>query len=95
MGRVCIQAAQFGVRVQNDRQAGLEHFLYATFIATAGGGGPTLKIYNGEPSLARAFRLQVMLSVDEMKALDDFRFEHRMPSRAATVRELMRVNFRQ
>ena len=30
------------------------------------------------------------LPADEMKSLDDFRFEHRMPSRAATVRELMR-----
>jgi len=34
--------------------------------------------------------MQVPLSADEMRALDDFRFEHRMPSRAATVRELMR-----
>ena len=49
-----------------------------------------MKNYNGELSLARAVRLQVMLSADEMKMLDDFRFEHRMPSRAATVRELMR-----
>ncbi len=49
-----------------------------------------MKNYNGEPSIARAVRLQVMLSADEMKVLDDFRFEHRMPSRAATVRELIR-----
>jgi len=34
-----------------------------------------------------------MLPADEMKALDDFRFVHRMPSRAATVRELMRRGF--
>jgi hypothetical protein len=39
---------------------------------------------------ARAVRVPVPLSADEMRALDDFRFEHRMPSRAATVRELMR-----
>jgi len=31
-----------------------------------------------------------MLSPDELKALDNFRFEHRMPSRAAAVRELLR-----
>ncbi len=35
-------------------------------------------------------RLQVMLSPEELKALDNFRFEHRMPSRAAAVRELLR-----
>jgi hypothetical protein len=39
--------------------------------------------------------VQVMLSTDEMKMLDDFRFEHRMPSRAATVRELMRRGWQQ
>ena len=49
-----------------------------------------MKNDNGEASRPRAIRLQVMLSADEMRALDDFRFEHRMPSRAATVRELMR-----
>jgi hypothetical protein len=43
-----------------------------------------------QASLVRTVRLQIILSADEMKALDDFRFEHRMPSRAATVRELMR-----
>jgi hypothetical protein len=40
-----------------------------------------------QPIRARTVRLQVPLSSDEMKALDDFRFEQRMPSRAATVRE--------
>ena len=40
--------------------------------------------------LQRGERLQVMLEDDELKALDDFRFANRMPSRAAAVRELLR-----
>lgn len=32
-----------------------------------------------------------MLSPDELSALDDFRFRHRMPTRAAAVRELLRL----
>lgn len=39
----------------------------------------------------RAERLQVMLSPEELAALDDFRFEHRMPTRAAAVRELLKL----
>jgi hypothetical protein len=35
-------------------------------------------------------RLQIMLSEEELSALDDWRFTHRMPSRAAAVRELLR-----
>jgi hypothetical protein len=31
-----------------------------------------------------------MLSADEIAAIDDFRFQARMPSRAAAVRELLR-----
>ena len=38
----------------------------------------------------RLERLQVMVSDDELRALDDFRFEKRMPSRASAVRELLR-----
>jgi hypothetical protein len=38
----------------------------------------------------RAERLQIMLSPDEVVALDDFRFKKRMPSRAAAVRELLK-----
>jgi len=38
----------------------------------------------------RGERLQVMLSPEELKALDDFRFRHRMPTRAAAVRELLK-----
>ncbi|MBV9127291.1 MAG: hypothetical protein JO117_04315 [Verrucomicrobia bacterium] len=40
--------------------------------------------------LVREERLQIMLSPEELKAVDNFRFEHRMPSRAAAVRELLR-----
>jgi len=36
-------------------------------------------------------RLQVMLSPDELAAVDDFRFKHRMPTRAAAVRELLKM----
>ena len=32
-----------------------------------------------------------MLSPDELAALDDFRFKHRMPTRAAAVRELLKL----
>jgi hypothetical protein len=35
-------------------------------------------------------RLQIMLELQELRALDDFRFKTRMPSRAAAVRELIR-----
>ena len=35
-------------------------------------------------------RLQIMLSEDELTLLDTFRFEKRMPSRAAAVRELLK-----
>ena len=45
---------------------------------------------NGGHGLARELRLQIMLSPQELKAVDNFRFEHRMPSRAAAVRELLR-----
>ena len=35
-------------------------------------------------------RLQIMLSDEELTALDDWRFAMRMPSRAAAIRELLR-----
>lgn len=38
----------------------------------------------------RGERLQIMLTEDELTALDDWRFTNRMPSRAAAVRELLR-----
>jgi hypothetical protein len=39
----------------------------------------------------RIERLQVMLSPEELAAVDDFRFKHRMPTRAAAVRELLKL----
>ena len=39
----------------------------------------------------RGERPQIMLSPEELTALDDFRFRHRMPTRAAAVRELLRL----
>jgi hypothetical protein len=49
-----------------------------------------MKNVNGGAGLIREERLQIMLSPEELKAVDNFRFEHRMPSRAAAVRELLR-----
>jgi hypothetical protein len=40
--------------------------------------------------LERPERLQIMLNAEELAAVDDFRFQKRMPSRAAAVRELMK-----
>ena len=40
--------------------------------------------------LTRAERLQIMLTREELTALDDWRFDKRMPSRAAAVRELLK-----
>jgi hypothetical protein len=40
--------------------------------------------------LTRGERLQIMLAGDELEALDNWRFEKRMPSRASAVRELLR-----
>lgn len=42
------------------------------------------------PAADRGERLQVMLSVKELVALDTWRFKARMPSRAAAIRELLR-----
>jgi len=49
-----------------------------------------MKNGRGGAGLIREERLQIMLSPEELKAVDNFRFEHRMPSRAAAVRELLR-----
>jgi hypothetical protein len=40
--------------------------------------------------LTRPERLQIMLTQEELAALDDWRFARRMPSRAAAVRELLK-----
>lgn len=49
-----------------------------------------MKNATGGTGLVREERLQIMLSPPELKAVDNFRFTHRMPSRAAAVRELLR-----
>jgi hypothetical protein len=43
-----------------------------------------------EASRQRAERLQIMLNPDELRAVDDFRFSKRMPSRASALRELLK-----
>ena len=40
--------------------------------------------------LTRGERLQIMLTNDELAAVDDWRFRRRMPSRASAVRELIK-----
>ena len=40
--------------------------------------------------LTRGERLQIMLTQEEVEALDNWRFQKRMPSRAAAVRELLK-----
>lgn len=38
---------------------------------------------------ARDVRLQIMVSLEELKLVDDFRYKARMRSRAAAVRDLL------
>jgi hypothetical protein len=40
--------------------------------------------------LTRGERLQIMLTREELEALDTWRFQRRMPSRAAAIRELLK-----
>jgi hypothetical protein len=40
--------------------------------------------------LTRGERLQIMLTAEELEALDNWRFAKRMPSRAAAIRELLK-----
>lgn len=40
--------------------------------------------------LTRGERLQIMLTSEEVEALDNWRFSRRMPSRAAAIRELLK-----
>jgi metal-responsive CopG/Arc/MetJ family transcriptional regulator len=40
--------------------------------------------------VGRGERLQIMLTEDELSAVDNWRFERRMPSRASAIRELLR-----
>jgi len=53
-------------------------------LERADSGGKTM----GE--LTRGERLQIMLTDEELRALDDWRFNRRMPSRAAAIRELLK-----
>ena len=41
--------------------------------------------------LSRDTRLQIMLNEEELSAIDDWRFEQRMPSRAAAIRQLLNI----
>jgi hypothetical protein len=40
--------------------------------------------------LTRGERLQIMLTGEELEALDNWRFARRMPSRASAIRELLK-----
>jgi len=40
--------------------------------------------------LTRGERLQIMLTKEELEALDNWRFSRRMPSRASAIRELLK-----
>jgi hypothetical protein len=40
--------------------------------------------------LSRGERLQIMLSPEELEVIDSWRFNARMPSRAAAIRELIK-----
>ena len=41
-------------------------------------------------SVSRGERLQIMLTDEELVAIDDWRFDRRMPSRASAIRELLK-----
>jgi hypothetical protein len=36
-------------------------------------------------------KIQIMVSVDELEAIENFRFRHRIPTRPIAVRELLRL----
>jgi hypothetical protein len=42
------------------------------------------------PQETKSERLQIVLTAEELDTLDDWRFAHRMPSRAAAIRELIK-----
>src|SRR5919199_3716192 len=52
----------------------------------SGGEGRTIS----ETNMDRHERLQIILTAEELAALDDWRFANRMPTRAAAIRELMK-----
>lgn len=45
-------------------------------------------------SAKRAERLQVMLTIDEVRRVEEWRYQNRMPSRSAAVRALMNLGLR-
>ena len=49
-------------------------------------GGDTLS----DRASKRTIKLQLMLGPEELVYIDDWRFENRLPSRAAAIRELIR-----
>jgi len=42
------------------------------------------------PMAEREIRLQIMISPEELEAVETWRFKSRMPSRASAIRELLR-----
>jgi hypothetical protein len=40
--------------------------------------------------IQRGERLQIMLTEEELSAIDNWRFDRRMPSRASAIRELLK-----
>jgi len=54
------------------------------------GGVANLARFSTSAKRARTERLQVTLPTDELAAIDEFRFQARMPSRAAAIRELLK-----
>ncbi len=42
------------------------------------------------PKPKRTERLQIMLAQVELQAIDDWRYDNRIPTRAAAIRELLR-----
>src|SRR5215475_8471281 len=73
-----------------DRLAGLDCLASIDCLVGRFCGGFVMKNSRGGTGLAREERLQIMLSAEELEVVDSYRFQHRMPSRAAAVRELLR-----
>lgn len=44
-----------------------------------------------EAEAGKQERLQIVLGADEIRAIDDWRFRWRMPSRSAAIRALLRL----
>jgi metal-responsive CopG/Arc/MetJ family transcriptional regulator len=44
-----------------------------------------------KPEVRRETRIVILLSERELREIDSFRFDSRMPNRSATVRELIRL----